>query len=186
MQVAAAVVVLGLASGCSSAPGSTSDAARQAELVKAATALGPVTPTWTSVETSPICDGQSCTDPSVGFVSRRRGGSPQRVCAEAVPWLTRSFGVTATVEDCVRAMTSAADPSTTQPGFQWDVGTSVAQVAGSTATWQITVYADSVDFGDAGSDAPGVPVSYLAGGYLYDGDRAADISRFTGVSPAPS
>jgi hypothetical protein len=180
------VLMTGCSSASTSGSGGASDPGRQDELVAAAKALGPVTQGWTAIETSSICDGQSCTDPSIDFVSRRKGGSPQKVCAEAVPWVSRSFGVTATVEDCVRAMNAPADPSTTQPGFQWEVGAPVAQVAGSTATWQVLVYADSVDFGDAGSGAAGVPVSYQAGGYLYDGDRAADIARFTGVSPAPS
>lgn len=181
------VLMSGCSSASSSGPGATSNPARQAELVTAATAVGPVTSGWSAVQTSSICEGRpSCTDPSVSFVSRRKGGTPQQVCAEAAPWVARSFGVAATVEDCVRAMTGPADSTTTQPGFQWHPGVTVADVDGSPATWQISVIADEVDGGQGGPGTALVPLSYQAGGYLYDGDRAADIARLTGVSPSPS
>jgi hypothetical protein len=181
------LAVLALLVGCSSAPDVVSEGARRDELKAAAAAVGPVTSAWTAVETASICDGRSsCRDSGVSFVSRRTGGSPQTVCAEAVPWVARSFGVTYSVADCVRAMTGPADSTTTQPGFSWNVLVPVRQVAGAPATWQVSVYADDVDGGRVGSGATPVPLSYQAGGYLYDGDRVAAIASLSRVSASPS
>lgn len=188
LPAGAVFAVLALVAGCGSTPRATSGGtSRHDELVRAAAAVTPVTPAWSAVETAPICTTETpCSDSGVSFVSRRKGGSPRTVCTEAVPWLARSFGVTYAVEDCVRAMTGPADSTTTQPGFAWDVLVPVRQVAGRPATWVVSVYADDVDAGRVGSGAAPVPLSYQAGGFLYDGDRVAAVASLRGIPPSPS
>jgi hypothetical protein len=187
MRLGAILAALALLTGCSATGQSASVVVRRDELSRAAAAVGPVTPAWTAVETSPICDSRTaCNDSGVSFVSRRTGGSPQTVCAEVVPWVARSLGVTYAVEDCVRAMTAPADSTTTQSRYSWDVLVPLRQIAGAPATWQVSVYADNIDGGLVGSGATPVPASYQAGGYLYDGDRVAAIASLTGVSASPS